>query len=90
MQTRGILNRAGVLRRFLIVNPRSDSTFVDFVNQSAQADAPEQLQEILRERFPHAIVRLRNLDGETFNAWYIYRDGYWVSDDGGERSVPGG
>ena len=90
MQTPRILNGAGVLRRFLIINPRSDSTFVDFVNESAQAEAPEQLQTALRERFPHAIVRLRNLDGETFNAWYIYRDGYWVSDDGGERSVPGG
>jgi hypothetical protein len=78
------------LRRFLIINPRSDSGFVDFVNDSASAETPEQLQEVLRAQFPHAIVRLRNLDGEPFSAWYIYREGYWVSDEGGERAVPNG
>ena len=72
----------------LIVNPRDDAAFASFVRavHGEGIDTPQELQRRLRERYPDAVVRLRDLHAETFTIWYVYRDGHWVSrarDSGG-------
>lgn len=65
----------------LIVNPRDDPAFASFV-RAVQAEGiatPDEFERRLRQRYPEAVVRLRDLHGETFIIWYVYRDGHWVS-----------
>ena len=65
----------------LIINPPSDAGFVSAC-QAAVVDAdadPTRLQDALRLRYPEAVVRPRELSGETITVWYVYRDGRWVS-----------
>lgn len=68
------------MRPLLIVNPRSDSAFVELVAELA-ADTvadPTDLQGRLRDRYPNAIVRRRELSSEQTEVWYVYRDGRWT------------
>jgi hypothetical protein len=70
----------------LVVNPRGDSPFVVLAERLV-ADgvrSPDELQHQLRLEYPEAVVRARELDGEAFTIWYVYRDGHWVSGSGGE------
>ena len=70
----------------LVVNPRDDTPFV-VTAERLVADgvrSPVELQERLRREYPDAVVRARELDGEAFTIWYVYRDGHWVSGVGGE------
>jgi PAS domain-containing protein len=46
-------------------------------------DTPEGLAARLRQLFPRVTVRERGLEGEP-TVWYVYRDGRWVDDRGGE------
>ena len=65
----------------LVVNPRDDTAFVALAERLV-ADgmpSPSELQEHLRREYPDAVVRARELDGEAFTIWYVYRDGHWVS-----------
>ena len=65
----------------LVVNPRDDTPFVTMAERLV-ADgvrSPGELQERLRREYPEAVVRARELDGEAFTIWYVYRDGHWVS-----------
>jgi hypothetical protein len=63
----------------LVINPRSDSQFVDHVQRLAQAAVvPEDLQEKLRADYERAVVRARDLEGEERPVWYVYREGRWV------------
>ena len=45
-----------------------------------QATDPAHLQASLRERYPDAIVRRRELSSESTDVWYVYRDGRWTPD----------
>ncbi len=64
----------------LVINPRSDEQFTAFARDRASAaDSPEDLQALLRLRYPRAVVRPRELDGERTQVWYVYRDGRWAS-----------
>ncbi len=64
----------------LFLNPASDATFRVFVERALGVhDDPSRLQQRLRERYPRAVVRSRDLSGETVVVWYVYRDGFWVS-----------
>jgi hypothetical protein len=70
-------------RPTLITNPADDVAF----RQHAEAALREgqsvaELQQILRGRYPQAIVRARDLEGERPLAWYVYRDGHWVARHG--------
>ena len=67
------------VRPVLIVNPRSDTAFVEAADTAAQqvATAPE-LQVRLRAAYPHTIVRPRELSSEPVTVWYVYRDGRWT------------
>ena len=65
----------------LVVNPRDDAPFVALAERLA-ADGvrtPDELQARLRQEYPDAVVRARELDGEAVTIWYVYRDGHWVS-----------
>ena len=47
---------------------------------------PAQLQRSLRERYPRAVVRARELSSEPSEVWYVYREGRWIPSDGpGDR-----
>lgn len=70
-------------RPILLPNPVGDRGFVDYVTEVASdVDAPEELQKRLRVKYPAAIVRLRDIDGEQGVTWYVYRDGRWVTGPG--------
>jgi hypothetical protein len=71
----------------LVVNPVADSAFVALANRLVDdgVDDPATLEQRLREQHPRAVVRPRILSGEPIQIWYVYRDGYWVRSDAGER-----
>ena len=71
-----------VLRPLLIVNPRSDLRFAQRVAElTADAETnTSDLQAGLRDEFPDAVVRPRELSSESTEVWYVYRDGWWTPD----------
>jgi hypothetical protein len=72
------------LRPVLVVNPRSDASFVEFVQMQVAGhpdDDPADLEGRLRERHPAATVRARVLSNEPMIVWYVYRDGHWTLPD---------
>jgi hypothetical protein len=63
-----------------VINPRSDDAFVATVEgEGAGATSATALEERLRETYPKAVVRPRQLAGEQSQVWYVYRDGHWVA-----------
>lgn len=65
-------------RPILVVNPRSDAVFVALAEQLVgEADGPEALELLLRERYPLVVVRERDLQAEA-PTWYVYREGRWI------------
>jgi hypothetical protein len=66
-------------RPVLILNPRDDTGFTAYAEELVinALDAPE-LQGKLRERYPLAVVRPRDLSSERTAVWYVYREGFWV------------
>ena len=72
------MNRAAPL---LLINPLGDTDFVRTCDEAMRAvpARPEDLQALLRARYPAAVVRPRSLSGERLPIWYVYRDGRWVS-----------
>ena len=64
----------------IVRNPANDREFerlVDEIVESGVGD-PEVAQERLRERYPQAVVRPRELAGELSGVWYVYREGHWI------------
>ena len=71
-------HRAWSERASLIVNPHGDAVFdVHARRLAASSDDPLALQARLRQQYPLAVVRRRELSGEPFEMWYVYRDGHW-------------
>jgi hypothetical protein len=69
------------------VNPRDDAGFVALVDSLApMMDRPQDLQRVLRETHPRAVVRIRVLSGEPLQVWYVYRDGSWTNGSRGSRA----
>ena len=64
----------------LILNPRHDAGFVAAAEAivSNGVDSPSELEVRLRQRYPDALVRPRELAGEALTIWYVYRDGHWI------------
>lgn len=65
----------------LFLNPADDLAFVGEVERwmdDGVAEATE-LERRLRESYPSAVVRPRDLSNEPFVVWYVYRDGHWVA-----------
>jgi hypothetical protein len=69
------------LVRAFVINPRRDADFVTVVEREGPtAESPGALQTILRQRYPRAVVRPRQLEGERTEVWYVYREGTWVAE----------
>ncbi len=69
------------MRPILVVNPRTDASFADFVCEQVDGlpgDDPLALECRLRERHPEATVHARMLSSEPSTVWYVYRDGRWT------------
>lgn len=69
------------MRPVLVVNPRTDGSFVDYVNEQLDGlndDDPMALQLRLRQRHPAATVHARLLSSEPSTVWYVYREGRWI------------
>jgi hypothetical protein len=64
----------------LVINPRQDDVFARLVEElvADETRSPEAVQAALRERYPSASIRPRQLAGETGTVWYVYRDGRWT------------
>lgn len=74
-----------MLRPVLVVNPRTDASFVEYVHEQVDGlpdGDPLSLERRLRERHPGATVHARLLSSEPTTVWYIYRDGHWTPTDG--------
>lgn len=73
----------------LVLNPRHDTDFVTLAETivSEGIGSPELLAERLRRQYPNVLVRARELNGEVFTIWYVYRDGHWIP---GPAPVPEG
>jgi hypothetical protein len=67
-------------RPTLVLNPPGDEDFAAFATLALNGGVKDavDLQRRLRERFPHSIVRPRELSGERTEIWYVYRDGRWI------------
>lgn len=81
------------MRPVLFLNPADDSAFRRCVDD-AMADpsvGAGELQRRLRDEFPRAVVRPRDLASERLPVWYVYREGHWVAgeSDPGTRDAPG-
>jgi len=62
-----------------ITIPTSDVAFAQAIQRvlrSANPATPEALERRLRRTFPRAVVRARQISGES-PVWYVYRDGGW-------------
>lgn len=71
------------------VNPREDVDFVAMVDRlTPTVDEPDDLEAGLRDVYPRAVVRSRDLSGEAVDIWYVYRDGTWVPPTPGDESSP--
>ena len=64
----------------IVANPAGDTEFRAFIDASlpAAAGRAEDLQALLRRRYPQALVRPRELAAERTVVWYVYRDGHWI------------
>ena len=64
-------------RPVLILNPRDDTGFTVYAEELVENGALEarELQGKLRERYPMAVVRPRDLSSERTAVWYVYREG---------------
>lgn len=67
----------------LVLNPRHDRAFVNAATTLLGHDAPspEALQNGLRQTYPDAVVRARELSGEAVVVWYVFREGHWINGD---------
>ena len=67
-------------RPTLVLNPPDDDAFTSLavgLVDNGQRN-PARFQADLRVNYPAAIVRRRELAGESIDIWYVYRDGHWV------------
>ncbi len=64
----------------LVLNPRDDRDFVSFAEAllAEGPPTPQTFERRLRERYPMAVVRPRDLASEPLTLWYCYRDGRWT------------
>jgi hypothetical protein len=68
-------------RPALFLNPADDLSFVGEVERWMDEGVAEaaELERRLRDSYPRAVVRPRDLSNEPFVVWYVYRDGHWVA-----------
>ena len=62
-----------------MINPRNDDEFGRLVREAgAGSTSALALQAVLRQNYPRAVVRPRQLEGERDEIWYVYREGAWI------------
>jgi hypothetical protein len=68
----------------LVINPRSDEPFVILAHRLVEDGSAtvEDLERELRRTYPRAVVRQRELSGESIVTWYVYREGSWIPSSG--------
>jgi hypothetical protein len=60
----------------LVTNPADDVAFRHGAEAALQeGQSVAELQVLLRQDFPRAVVRPRELDSERLVVWYVYSDG---------------
>ena len=71
-------------RPIIVANPPADAEFGSLIERSLLAGSaePQDLEAVLRTRYPQAVVRRRELAGESLDVWYVYRDGHWIESEG--------
>jgi hypothetical protein len=71
-------------RPTLVLNPPDDPRFRGLATRLIDEGVrtPAELEAGLRKTHPDAIVRPRDLVGERFSIWYVYREGRWVGSGG--------
>lgn len=73
--------RGAVTAKLTIIrNPASDREFERAIERALRAGAssPEDLEAQLRQQYPRALVRPRDLAEEPIRTWYVYREGRWI------------
>lgn len=72
-----------VAKLTIVRNPANDVEFERAIDELIDGGVrdPTVLQDRLRERYPRALVRPRELAGESTPIWYVYREGRWISGD---------
>jgi len=69
-----------IQRPSLITNPADDAAFHDDAEAVLDdGQSIDEFQAMLRRGYPRAVVRSRDLAGESQLVWYVYRDGHWVA-----------
>ncbi|MEP7158975.1 MAG: hypothetical protein ABI797_06075 [Chloroflexota bacterium] len=64
----------------LVTNPAEDVEFAALA-KALLRDAgwsPDALAGALSHRYPSVVVHRRELASESFEVWYVYRDGRWT------------
>jgi len=71
-------------RPMIVANPPGDQEFRQVIDRFLLAGGgePRDLEATLRTSYPQAVVRPRELAGEHFEVWYVYRDGHWIGSEG--------
>ena len=72
--------RERTLSPTLVLNPRNDIDFVTLAEAiiAEGIDSPVVFEGRLRQAYPNVVVHVRELTGEAFIIWYVYRDGHWI------------
>lgn len=66
--------------RTYVINPRNDADFAALVHEAGEtSNSAVALQAVLRQNYPRAVVRPRQLEGERDEIWYVYREGAWIA-----------
>jgi hypothetical protein len=76
----GLMERRGSVTPHLQLNPHGDERFAVVAESvlAVSAASPAALEQGLRAEFPRAVVHVRELAGEPWPIWYVYRNGHWV------------
>jgi hypothetical protein len=62
----------------LVTIPTVDRDFEAYVRETyVEGCTAGTFQDLLRRRYPLAVVRMRVVSDELFTVWYVYRDGGW-------------
>ncbi len=74
----------GVVTALTVVrNPANDDEFAKAIEEllAEGVTRASDAQGRLRERWPRAVVRPRELSAEPTRVWYAYREGRWIPAD---------
>jgi len=71
------------MRPALVINPGSDTAFMNAADRQVAngIESAIEMERVLQETFPRAVVRERSISGERYPTWYVYRDGSWVPNE---------